>query len=145
MTLTNRQWLLKKRPHADVGPEHFELSITSVPGLDDGQFLVKNQYVSFEPAQRGWLNDLPSYIPPVKVGEVMRAVGVGEVIDSRNADYRIGDRVQGAFGWQDYAVADGRDKVFPVSKIAADIPLTYPLHILRPDRNDGLFWPVRHR
>jgi len=129
MTITNRQWLLKQRPTAEVGPEHFNFVSTPVPALGDGQFLVKNSYLSFEPAQRGWLNDLPSYIPPVQLGEVMRAVGVGEIIESRNSDFSVGDRVQGAFGWQDYAIADGKDKRFPVSKIASDIPITYPLHI----------------
>lgn len=129
MKLSNRQWLLRHRPEAEVGPEHFELVSTPVPSLEDGEFLVRNLYLSFEPAQRGWLNDLPSYIPPVQIGEVMRAVGVGEVIESLNTEYSVGDRVQGAFGWQDYAVADGRDKRFPVSKIASDIPITYPLHI----------------
>ncbi len=129
MALINRQWLLKTRPLGEVGPENFEFSSAAVAALKDGEFLVKNQYLSFEPAQRGWINDQPSYIPPVKIGAVMRAVGVGVVVDSRNPEFQIRDRVQGAFGWQDYAVADGKDEIFPVTRIDAAVPIAYPLHI----------------
>ena len=91
--------------------------------------MIKNEFLSFEPAQRGWLNDLPSYIAPVKLGEVMRAMAVGRVVESKHPDYQVGDRLMGGFGWQDYYRGDGQDLVFPIKTVQPDIPISYPLHI----------------
>ncbi|HEY8385215.1 MAG TPA: NADP-dependent oxidoreductase [Porticoccaceae bacterium] len=125
---TNRQWLLQERPKKAVGKEHFRWVESPIPVPAEGEILVRNLYLSFEPAQRGWLNDLPSYVPPVAIGEVMRSVAVGRVVESRNPDYRVGDLVQGTFGWQDYIATDGSG-MFPISRIPEGIPITYPLHI----------------
>lgn len=124
----NRQWVLKERPDREVGEEHFELITSPVPSPAEGEILVQNLYLSFEPAQRGWLNDVPSYVPPVQVGEVMRAAAVGRVIESRKEGYSEGDLVQGTFGWQDYTATDGTG-MFPMSKVPEGVPVTYPLHI----------------
>ncbi len=126
--IINRRWVLTSRPQTTVSPRNFELQQSPLPDLREGEFLVRNHYLSFEPAQRGWLNDVPSYIPPVAIGEVMRSMAVGEVIASRHSDYQVGDRLQGGFGWQEYAISDGRG-LFPVTRIAANIPMSYPLHI----------------
>jgi len=124
----NRQWLLRQRPQGEVGPEHFEWVESAVPSPAEGEILVRNLYLSFEPAQRGWLNDLPSYVPPVAIGEVMRAVAVGRVVESRHPDYSAGELVQGTFGWQDYIATDGGG-MFPISRVPDGVPITYPLHI----------------
>lgn len=124
----NRQWVLKKRPDRQVGEEHFDLITSPVPSPAEGEILVQNLYLSFEPAQRGWLNDVPSYVPPVQIGEVMRAAAVGRVIESRKEGYSEGDLVQGTFGWQEYTATDGAG-MFPMSKVPAGVPVTYPLHI----------------
>ncbi len=124
----NRQWVLKERPDREVGEEHFELITSPVPSPAEGEILVQNLYLSFEPAQRDWLNDVPSYVPPVQIGEVMRAAAVGRVIESRKEGYSEGDLVQGTFGWQDYTATDGTG-MFPMSKVPAGVPITYPLHI----------------
>jgi len=105
MSETNRQWLLAKRPHGMVGPENFEWTERPVPAVPDGGVLVRNLFLSFDPTQRGWMEDRPSYIPPVQIGEVMRATGVGQVVASKNPAFAVGDFVQGLFGWQDYHVA----------------------------------------
>lgn len=126
---TNRQWRLKTRPDADVHDRHFEWTEGPVPDVKDGEFLVRNLYLSFDPTQRGWLNDVESYVPPVAIGEVMRAGSVGQVVMSRNPAFAKGDFVQGAFGWQDYAATDGKG-IMPAMKIPAGIPITYPLGIL---------------
>lgn len=91
----NKKWTLKSRPETTVSAEHFNFETETIRDLVDGEFLVKNQYLSFEPAQRGWLNDVRSYVPPVAIGEVMRSMAVGEIIASQHADYQVGDRVQG--------------------------------------------------
>ena len=88
-----------------VGPDNFEWGETSIPTVSDGGVLVRNLFLSFDPTQRGWMEDRPSYIPPVKLGEVMRATSVGQVVESENPDFAPGDFVQGLFGWQDYHLA----------------------------------------
>lgn len=103
----NRQWVLRERPTGMVGPEHFELVEADMPEPDlaAGEVLVKTLCLGFDPAMRGWLIDEPSYLPPVAIGEVMRASSVGEVVQSSNPDLPVGTLVQGMNGWQDYAVA----------------------------------------
>jgi NADPH-dependent curcumin reductase CurA len=101
----NRQWLLATRPRGMVGPENFEWSETEIPAVPEGAVLVRNLFLSFDPTQRGWMEDRPSYIPPVKIGEVMRATSVGQVVESKNSEFAVGDFVQGLFGWQDYHLA----------------------------------------
>ncbi len=105
MTDVNRQWLLAKRPDGLVGPENFELREVPIPEPGDGEVLLRNLMLSFDPTQRGWMEDRPSYIPPVAIGEVMRASGVGQVVASNHPDLAVGDLVQGLVGWQDYTLA----------------------------------------
>jgi hypothetical protein len=126
--LTNKKWTLASRPETTVSEENFKLETETVRDLADGEFLVKNQYLSFEPAQRGWLNDVRSYLPPVAIGEVMRAGAVGEIIASKHSDFAVGDLVQGTFGWQEYAISDGAG-LYPATKIPDGTPISYPLHI----------------
>ena len=130
MTQMNRQWLLAARPRGMVKASDFEYHEAPVPELDDGQFLVRNCYIAFEPAMRGWMDDRPSYIPPIQLGEVMRAVTTGQVAASRHPDYQPGDYVQGGFGWQDYAVTTGKGGLMPASKIPPGTSLTAPLGVL---------------
>ena len=103
----NRRWILQSRPRGALESDTFKWEEASIPALEEGQFLVRNLWLSFDPAQRGWINDAPSYIPPVQLGEPMRAGAVGQVVESRNPAFRPGDMVQGTFGWQDFAVTNG--------------------------------------
>src|SRR5579872_6902267 len=102
----NRRWLLALRPKGPLEPETFKWDEATIPPVGEGEFLVRNLWLSFDPAQRGWINDVPSYVPPVPLGEPMRAGAVGQVIESRHPEFRAGDLVQGTFGWQDYIVAN---------------------------------------
>ena len=108
MSHTNRQWLLRERPMGLVGPEHFELveSPLPEPDLASGQVLLKTLMLSFEPAMRGWLDDRPSYVPPVRIGEPMRAPGVCQVVSSDNPQLPKGTLVQGMANWQEYSIGD---------------------------------------
>ena len=120
----NRQWLLAARPDGMIGPQNFAYAETPVPELQDDCVLVKNLYLSFDPTQRNWMIDKPGYLPPVAIGEVMRAGSVGEVVGSRHADFSVGDLVQTAGGWQDYAlVAPSQGPVGP--KVSQDLPLVH--------------------
>jgi len=107
----NHQYQLKSRPTGMVGPEHFHYVEVPVPAPADGEILVRNLYISLDPAMRGWLNDAKSYVPPVGIGEVMRAMSVARVVTSRHPKFAEGDIVSGIFGVQDYAVSDGKGVV----------------------------------
>lgn len=100
----NRQWLLAARPHGMVGPDNFSYREAPLESLAAGQVLVRNQVFSFDPTQRNWMVDRPSYLPPVALGEVMRAGTVGEVVESKHPEFSAGDLVQTTGGWQDFAV-----------------------------------------
>ena len=130
MAEMNRQWLLAARPQGMVKESDFQYHEAPIRELEDGQFLVRNCYIAFEPAMRGWMDDRPSYIPPIQIGEVMRAVTTGQVIASKHPGYQPGDCVQGGFGWQEYAVTTGKGGLMPASKIPAGASLTAPLGVL---------------
>ncbi|HEY2745914.1 MAG TPA: NADP-dependent oxidoreductase [Polyangia bacterium] len=105
MSADNRQWKLRARPAALVGREHFDFVTSPVPSPAAGEALVAVQYVSLDPAMRGWLNDAKSYVPPVGLGEVMRAIGVGRVVESKDPALAAGDFVTGMTGVQAFASA----------------------------------------
>ena len=124
----NRQWRLAKRPRGMVDESDFEFVSEPVGEVADGEYLVRNLYVSFDPAMRGWMEDRPSYMPPVQIGEVMRAGAVGEVVESKNPDFPVGTFVQGLFGWQEYAV--GGRGLSHAQRIPEGTPLTWPLSVV---------------
>ena len=105
---TNRQFLLAKRPVGAATRDTFTFQQVPVVQPKDGQILVKNEYLSLDPAMRGWMNEGKSYIPPVALGDVMRALGVGKVVASAHPGFVAGDYVNGALGVQDYFVGEPR-------------------------------------
>jgi len=104
----NKQLVLKKRPVGLPDKDTWELNTIPVPEPGDGEFLIKCEYISLDPAMRGWLNDVKSYIPPVQINDVMRAGGVGKIIKSNNTDFKEGAFVYGQTGVQQYAITDGK-------------------------------------
>ncbi len=125
---THRQVVLASRPHGIPQAEHFRVVEAPVPVLQAGQFLVRNQFLSVEPAMRGWVNAAANYSDPVQVGDVMRSFAAGVVVASRHPGYAEGDAVMGMLGWQEYAVSDGagiRRKV-----LEKDLPLSLSLGVL---------------
>jgi len=129
MADVNRQWVLAQRPRGMVGPENFTLQEAAIPDLEEGGVLLRNLVLSFDPTQRGWMEDRPSYVPPVRIGEVMRAGGVGQVIASRNPDFAVGDYVQGLVGWQDYCATSAAGPL-TLSKIPEGVPPRLMLSVL---------------
>ena len=117
MHTINRQWVLKTRPVGAVSTANFERVEAPMPdpNLKDGQVLVKTLMLGFDPAMRGWMADEPSYLPPVAIGEPMRASGVGQIIKSQNADLPEGTLVQGLPGWQEYSIGDPAGAIPPVA------------------------------
>lgn len=108
--LTNRQILLRRRPTGLVQPGDTELVTSPAPEPAEGEALLRNTYVGIDAAVRTWLNDQPGYLPPVQLGEVIRAAGIGEVVASRCDAYAAGDVVTTLSGFQEYVII--RDDVF---------------------------------
>lgn len=106
--MQNRQYLLASRPVGKPTAENWSLVSNEVPEPGEGELVVRIDYISLDPAMRGWMNDARSYIEPVGIGEVMRAGTVGIVQASRNPDYAVGDAVYGHLGVQEYALTDGK-------------------------------------
>jgi NADPH-dependent curcumin reductase CurA len=107
VTLVNAQCRLAGRPVGLPQPSDWSHVEEPAPEPGDGEFRVALEYISVDPAMRSWMNPGRSYVAPVQIGEVMRAAGIGRVIDSRHPDYQVGEHVYGAFGVQRYAVSDG--------------------------------------
>ncbi|MFL6623991.1 MAG: NADP-dependent oxidoreductase [Sulfurifustis sp.] len=116
--LTNRQIKLAARPVGMVKPTDFTLSTEPVAQPGAGEVLIKVQYISLDPAMRGWMNEGRSYVPPVALGEVMRAGGIGRVIASNDAKVAVGDTVRATTGVQDYALVKADDVVKVDPRIA---------------------------
>ncbi|MFJ5924946.1 NADP-dependent oxidoreductase [Kitasatospora sp. NPDC092948] len=104
----NRQIRLARRPVGSARPEDWASVEEPVQSPQEGWFLGRTRFLSVDPAMRGWLDDRPSYLPPVGIGEVMRAGSVVEVVESAHPDFRVGEFVTGTFGVQEYALSDGR-------------------------------------
>jgi NADPH-dependent curcumin reductase CurA len=100
----NRRFLLSHRPIGTPRPDDFSLVETPIPQAADGSLVVRNRYASLDPAQRGWMDDAPSYMPPIKLGDPVRATTVGQVHSSANPDFAIGDWVLGLNGIEDYSL-----------------------------------------
>jgi NADPH-dependent curcumin reductase CurA len=106
----NRQIVLRRRPTGLVQPGDTELVTSAAPQPAEGEALVRTTYVGIDAAARTWLNDQPSYLPPVQLGEVIRAAGIGEVVASHCNAYTVGDVVTTLTGFQEYVIV--RDDVF---------------------------------
>ena len=125
MAERNRRFLLRERPTGRIGPNTFELSEDPVPELAEGEALVRVDWISLDPTNRMWINDTPSYLPPVGLGEVMRAAGMGEVVASKNPNFAVGQHVQGLLGWQEYAVVSDASFLTPVELAEGVSPSAY--------------------
>jgi NADPH-dependent curcumin reductase len=107
--LENRMFRLAARPVGMPKRSDFSFTTEPVPEPESDQVLIKVLYLSLDPAMRGWMNEGKSYIPPVEIGEVMRAGGVGKVIASNNPKFAAGDYVSGSLGVQEHCLIDGKD------------------------------------
>ncbi len=124
----NRQVRLKSRPSGIPQADNFEIIETAVPALGDRQFLVRNEFLSVEPAMRGWVSAVANYSKPVGIGEVMRSFSAGTVMASRHPGYAEGDKVMGMLGWQRFALSDGGNITRKV--VEHDLPLSLSLGVL---------------
>ncbi|MBX3655999.1 MAG: NADP-dependent oxidoreductase [Ramlibacter sp.] len=123
----NQQILLDNRPTGEATASNFKLVTTDTPALEDGQVLVRHHFMSLDPYMRGRMNDAKSYAAPQPLGQVMQGGTVGEVVESRNAKYAVGDKVVGFGGWQEYSVVNA-DQVGALRKVdTTHVPLSHYL------------------
>jgi len=107
MTTINKQIHLASRPDGEPTVANFRLVQAPLPTLRENQVLVRNHYLSLDPYMRGRMNDAKSYAVPQELDRVMGGGTVGEVVESKHANYKPGDKVVGMGGWQQYALVDG--------------------------------------
>lgn len=122
MSSTYKTVVLAKRPKADIIPgETFQLKTDNprptAHDLKDGQVLFQSNYLSIDPAMRGWLNDTRSYIPPVQIGEVMRGHVIGTILASKDPKFPVGSHATAMAGWSELAVITTNDKTQSLEKI----------------------------
>ena len=108
--MINKKMILINRPTGIPEKNTWSFEEELISEIKDGQILIKHQYISLDPAMRGWMNNSKSYIPPVEIGTVMRAGTVGEVIKvNNNTNFKVGDFVSGWGGVQEYSISDGKN------------------------------------
>jgi NADPH-dependent curcumin reductase CurA len=122
---SNRRFLLRNRPEGRISADTFELTEEAIPEIKDGEALVRTEWISLDPTNRGWIRDTPTYLPPVGIGEVMRGLGLGRVVASKHAAYREGQLVQGLLGWQEWAVASDAAPLLAVTEVPGVSPSAY--------------------
>lgn len=123
----NRQILLASRPQGEATTANFKLVRSATPPLQDGQVLVQHHYLSVDPYMRGRMNAGRSYAAPQPVGEVFQGGTVGQVVDSRNSRFAVGDKVVGMGGWQEYSVVDAAQPGLLRKVDDGRVPLSYYL------------------
>jgi NADPH-dependent curcumin reductase len=109
MPTINRQLLLQARPSGLCAPGDLQLSESPVPELQDGQALARVKFLSIDPTMRVWMADRDSYLPKIPLGNVMRGFGLAEIAESRNSDFKKGDKVIGLVGLQEYLVINEKE------------------------------------
>ena len=107
--MLNHRITLKARPSAVPGPEHFNQDALPVRPLEAGELLVQTMYISIDPAMRSWISNSSGYARGVSIGDVMRAGGIGRVLESQAEGFAPGDLVQGRTGWQSHPVLRARE------------------------------------
>ena len=141
----HRQVLLSARPSGIPLAEQFRIVEAPLPEIRPGEFLVRNEFLSVEPAMRGWVNATANYSDPVPMGGVMRSFAADTVIASRHPGFLEGERVMGMLGWQEYSVSDGRNirRTVGITPTPAIVPALLRRH---PDRAiEANHLTVQHR
>jgi NADPH-dependent curcumin reductase CurA len=130
MSEENRRFALAERPKGLIDDNTFVLETGPVPEIGEGQALVRVKWISVDPTNRTWIGEEPTYLPPVRIGETMRALGLGEVIASNNDRFPVGSLVNGLTGWQDYTVVSDDNPLMVVPDAAKSAPPATLLGVL---------------
>ena len=122
----NQKWILKERPTGLVDDSNFLFIEEELPEINDGEILIQTEYLSVDPTQRMWLTDIPGYLPPIQIDEVIRSGGMGRVIASKNERFNEGELVNGFVGWQTLLISDGKG----FRKVPELLPIPTMLNVL---------------
>jgi NADPH-dependent curcumin reductase CurA len=125
----NRRFALRQRPKGRIDDGTFELVEEEMAAIGEGEALVRTEWISLDPTNRTWIEDMPGYLPPVQIGETMRGLGLGRVVESKHADYEEGQLVQGLTGWTEYFVASDAAPLQRVPEIER-VPPSFYLGVL---------------
>lgn len=124
---TTRQWLLNGHPRGrQIAADDFRLVETDLAAPAGGELLLRTRWLGFDPAQKGWMENIADYVAPMAIGDVMRGSAIGEVIESRHPGFAAGDMVMGQTGWTEFALSDGTG----LTKIDTALPPTAMLSVL---------------
>jgi len=126
----NRVFRLRRRPVDSLEKVDLELVEEPVPEVRDGQALVRTLWLSIDPSNWIWMSDVEYSLPPVAVGDVMRGIGIGQVVESRRDDLNAGDLISGLTGWAKYALADDEANELPFTRLdrpPPGVPLSWLL------------------
>ncbi|MGN6495958.1 MAG: NADP-dependent oxidoreductase [Tsuneonella sp.] len=127
MPTKTRQFLLNGHPRGrGIAGDDFKLAETEVANPAEGEVLLKTRWLGFDPAQKGWMENIADYVAPMAIGDVMRGSAISEVVASRNPDFAVGDLVLGTSGWTEYHLSDGSG----LTKVETDLPPTTLLSVL---------------
>ncbi|MFN5820973.1 MAG: NADP-dependent oxidoreductase, partial [Novosphingobium sp.] len=127
MPTTARQWLLNGHPRGrGIEDSDFKFAEVQLPDPGPGEMLFKTRYLGFDPAQKGWMENIADYVAPMAIGEVMRGSVIAEVLASNGGRFAVGDMVFGSVGWTDHFVSNGEG----LSKVETDLPPTAVLSVL---------------
>lgn len=121
----NRRFALRQRPEGRIDEETFELVEEELAEIGEGEARVRTEWISLDPTNRTWIEDMPGYLPPVQIGETMRALGLGRVVESKHPDYEEGQLVQGLTGWTESFIASDSAPLQRVPEIAGVSPSLY--------------------
>lgn len=121
----NRQFALVRRPVGEPSRDDFELRERDVPRAGEGEVVIRNRYASLDPAQRGWMDDVPSYVPPMDLDAPVRAGTLGVIHESRHPDFKVGDWVTAMTGLEDYSKLSKVGGLKKVDVEAADTPTRF--------------------
>src|SRR4051812_962611 len=122
MMRKNHRFTLAARPVGLPKPTDFAFEEQDLREPGDGEFVVTVQYISLDPAMRGWMNEGKSYVRPVATGELMRAMAIGSVIESKHPRFTVGTHVAGVFGLQEYTISNG-EGLMPIDPTLAPLPV----------------------
>ncbi len=127
MTTNTRQWLLNAHPRGrGIEDGDFKLVENPLPPVGEGEMLLKTHYLGFDPAQKGWMENIADYVAPMNIGDVMRGSGICEVIKSNGGKFAEGDMVFGTTGWTEYLVHNGEG----LTKVETELSPTAVLSVL---------------
>lgn len=122
MSEENRRFALAERPQGLIDENTFRMETGPIPEIGEGEALVRVKWISIDPTNRTWIGEEPTYLPPVQIGETMRALGLGEVVASNNVNFPVGSLVNGLTGWTEFAVVSDSNPLMVVPDSARNAP-----------------------